>query len=803
MPNRHSARFLLFLFLLIPALVLVGCSDDEEETIVITDPGAVGGQGDIFVNTSPSNLDVPWTLTLPSGATIAGTNDFQLENPDHGDYSLSWPDIEGWNEPRPNISNQTLGSGSNLVFSAIYLPQPGTALVRTIPEDLGVTWKLELPSGQEILSADDTTLINLVPGNYIMTWFDLEGFDGPGVVGVSLNALSPLYLTGEYSYPDSTIVVNPIPLDLRAPWVLTSLDGFSVEGVGQKKVDLTFGGDYTITWLEVEDHITPEPEEMFITLEEDKVFYTSAEYLTYTGTVNISGIFGGVEMPWSLVNATGGTLVGQGDAEFTGMRPGQCTIEWLPLDGWAPSEMEELELTLGGEITFTATPEAAITVRPLPADLYASWQLSGPDGFLLDGSGEMLVDGLSAGSYTIAWTATDGWGGPDSSSQSLTAESGLVFEGQYAQITQTLHVNPLPVSLDASWAISGPNDFSESGTGMASFPVSESGQYTVVWGEVAGYMQPTAQVVEYSGEGNLNFKENYQETLDLVAIDGGDFIMGSSGGEGCRSGFEAQHDVTVNLDFVMKATEVTNAEFIAMAQWAYDRGYVTANVYGVNDNLDGSTVELLDLDDGDQEIFFENGVFRCIRPNHPVKEVSWYGAVSYCDWLSLYRGLERSYDHTTWKCGTNHPSQAYGFRLPTEAEWEFACRAGSSTAFANGGIFGNCHSNFLPDIGWYDENSDGWSNEVGLKIPNDWGLYDMHGNVQEWCNDWLEDTYYFYLLEFGTPDDPPGPLYGELRIARGGYFFSPTENCRSAARGAFDPSNASHDTGFRVVLKGN
>lgn len=805
MPNRHSVRFLLFLFLLILSISFVGCSDDDEDVVGPGDTGSVGGTGDVYVTTDPAIIDIPWVLTVPGSGTVTGVNDYQLNNRGTGDYTMSWPEIAGFNEPRPSTVEQTLGSGSNLLFSAIYLPQPGTAVISTVPAGLDASWVLEDSDDIIASSFGDTIITDLVPGNYTMSWLPVEGFDTPAGAGASLNALGPMVLTGNYTFADSMMLINPTPLDLDAPWTLTGDNSFSLSGTGQTKIDVTFDGSYTITWLDVDSRITPAAETKFIRREDGTSFSFSADYRPAGGIVNLVATINGTEMPWSLTSSTGGIQYGAGDAQFDGIPPGPCNIAWLALDGWTPGASEELELPVGGSITFTASPAAAVTVRPLPADLYASWQLSGPGGYELDGNGEMLVEGLTAGSYTITWTSVDGWTAATASSQTLAADRGLLFEGTYSQTAQTLQVNPLPVALDISWTITGPGGFSQAGSGLAAFPITETGQYTVVWGDEAGYMRPGADQLDYNGEGNLNFRADYQELLDLVSINVGSFVMGSPGSESCRNGLERRHSVNLTHDFVMKSTEVTNAEFIAMAQWAMDRGYATANEYGINDNLDGSTEELLDLDDGDQEIFFENGVLRCIRPDHPVKEVSWYGAVSYCDWLSMYRGIERSYNHATWVCGTSHPSQAFGFRLPTESEWEYSCRAGTTTAFYNGTIFGytTCSSSFLPDAGWYDVNGDGWSHEVGQLDPNSYGLYDTHGNVAEWCNDWYDDTYYTYLIDNGPVDNPQGPISADQRVVRGGYFYSPVEDCRSAARNGLEASNASYNTGFRVVITGS
>jgi len=233
MPNRHSTRFLLFLFLMIASLVLVGCSDDDEDSVAVDDPGASGGDGDIFIETDPAMVRVPWTLSHPGGETTTGVNDYRFRQQNQGVYSISWPELPGWNEPRPSTVEQTLGSGSNLLFSAIYLPQPGTAVVQVMPDGLDAGWRLSKmtetfnPQPIEILtSAGDTTLVNLVPGDYEMIWFGVDGFEFPDTSYVTVNPAGPLHLLGEYSYPDSTLLINPTPLEIDAPWTVAGVDGF-------------------------------------------------------------------------------------------------------------------------------------------------------------------------------------------------------------------------------------------------------------------------------------------------------------------------------------------------------------------------------------------------------------------------------------------------------------------------------------------------------------------------------------------------------------------------------------------------
>lgn len=809
MPSRHSLKILVsFFVLLVAASAMVGCSDDKTTSAVV-DPGTTptGGDNDVFVETQPTSLKVPWVLTFPDGSVLSGDNDLRLKNQAPGDYTISWAELEGWNGPRPASRTETLGNGGNLVFSAIYLPQPGTTIVSVFPEGLAAPWQMTGPGDTNIFATGDTVLTDLTPGTYDVFWNEVEGFETPDSTVATLGPLNPLRISANYSVPDSVLFVNPQAGNADAGWTLSGPSSFLVTDSGSRLVELPASGDYTVVWNEVAGMTTPESQTITVDLDvapEDMVsLYLNGLYVAQNGTVDIAASVGNTSLPWQLVGPNGTVQDGSGSVALTGMRPGTYVVHWMALDGWAPGPMETMELVSGGTINFNQASEAAISIRPLPAELNAGWQLSGPGGYTLSGNGDQLVTGLDAGSYTLTWNDATNWTAPAAVTGNLTADQGLVFEGTFTQAAHTLFIQTLPTDIEIPWTVTGPGEFNQTGTGIGTLVLTEVGDYTISWGTVAGYMTPAPQTVAFTGQNNPEIRIRYQPSLDLENITAGNFSMGSPMGEGCRSGFERIHDVTLTRNFIMKATEVTNAQYVSLAQWALDQGYITADGHGVHDNLDGSTVQLLDLDDGDQEIFFEDGTFRSIRPQQPVKEVSWYGAVAYCDWLSLYKGLERAYNHATWKCGANHPSLTAGFRLPTEAEWEYACRAGSTEAFANGDMDqspqGFCFSSTLADISWFDEDSAGWSHDVGQLDANDWGLFDMHGNVQEWCNDWMQESYYW---EEPPAQDPPGPLFGEKRLVRGGYFFSPVENCRSAFRYALTPSNASYDVGFRVVLTG-
>ena len=233
-----------------------------------------------------------------------------------------------------------------------------------------------------------------------------------------------------------------------------------------------------------------------------------------------------------------------------------------------------------------------------------------------------------------------------------------------------------------------------------------------------------------------------------------------------------------------------------MAQWAYDRGYCAATSSSLRDALDGSTQELLDLD-GYCEISFSGGVFTVDagKEDHPVIWVTWYGAARYCDWLSLEAGYARAYQHNgDWLCNGHDPYNAEGYRLPTEAEWEYACRAGTQSPFHTGACLdAGTEANYRgtdPYPGCPSGPYIGWTVPVGSYPTNAWDLHDMHGNLWEWCNDW-------YGTYEGDETDPVGPLTGGYRVVRGGGWCDYAHYCRSAYRYNSGPNSSDFFVGFR------
>ena len=160
------------------------------------------------------------------------------------------------------------------------------------------------------------------------------------------------------------------------------------------------------------------------------------------------------------------------------------------------------------------------------------------------------------------------------------------------------------------------------------------------------------------------------------------------------------------------------------------------------------------------------------RPNHPVERVTWYEVQEFIRRLNAAVGDSL-------------------YRLPSEAEWEYACRAGTQTPWS----YGNSRSE-LTKYAWYrGNNSPEGTKPVGDKLPNPWGLYDMHGNVWEWVQDWFAEEYY----SRSDRVDPQGPTSGEARVRRGGHFGHATAGVRSAYRHLYVPENRSKTIGVRLL----
>ena len=173
--------------------------------------------------------------------------------------------------------------------------------------------------------------------------------------------------------------------------------------------------------------------------------------------------------------------------------------------------------------------------------------------------------------------------------------------------------------------------------------------------------------------------------------------------------------------------------------------------------------------------------WRAVMGGNPSRFKGEKMAVEKVSWIDIC-GDESATGGYLGKLNERLPTR-YCFHLPTEAQWEYACRAGTTEAYAGD----------LDEMGWYDDNSERQTHPVGQKMPNAWGLHDMHGNVWEWCADW----YGKYCV--GTVTDPTGPDDGLHRVIRGGSRDGDAYDCRAAFRNYYHPGNLGDDLGFRIA----
>jgi formylglycine-generating enzyme required for sulfatase activity len=223
-------------------------------------------------------------------------------------------------------------------------------------------------------------------------------------------------------------------------------------------------------------------------------------------------------------------------------------------------------------------------------------------------------------------------------------------------------------------------------------------------------------------------------SVELEQIPAGTFKMGSPETEAGHFKDETLHEVTISKPFYLGKYPVTQSQWQAVM--------------------------------GSNPSYFKG-------PQRPVEEVSWEDAVEFCRKLSEL---------------PEEKAAGRVYRLPTEAEWEYACRAGSQTAYS----FGD-DARLLKDFAWFSDNSNSQTHPVGQKKPNAWGLYDMHGNVWEWCGDWYGD------YPRGSATDPTGPKERSYRVLRGGCWFFSAELCRAAYRNGIGPTYSDIILGLRLA----
>ncbi len=258
------------------------------------------------------------------------------------------------------------------------------------------------------------------------------------------------------------------------------------------------------------------------------------------------------------------------------------------------------------------------------------------------------------------------------------------------------------------------------------------------------YLQNTA-VTQRAYEALMGSKLN----VGFIRISAGSFTMGSPASEAERGPDETQHQVTLTHTFYLQSTEVTQTAYRALM--------------------------------GSNPSYFSDCGGSC-----PAEQVSWYDAIAYANALSESMGLRACYGTDGTVLGGGSVYDCEGYRLPTEAEWEYAARAGSTRA----------RYGYLSRVAWLWKNSGATTHPVGQLQPNAWGLYDMLGNVSEWTHDWYAEDY---GNGNSTVIDPVGASSGVTRVYRGGGWGSDPAGARAAFRANVEPFWRNYTLGFRLA----
>ena len=250
-------------------------------------------------------------------------------------------------------------------------------------------------------------------------------------------------------------------------------------------------------------------------------------------------------------------------------------------------------------------------------------------------------------------------------------------------------------------------------------------------------------------------KNGKKMEFEMVLIPGGDFLMGSPDTEGDREADEGpQHRVKL-APFYLCRTETTIELFQAYYEETVTAKKEFVSVLRAKKNAEAPKREDIDAATGPTPVYGD--MTMGYSKKHPALGLTWHNAMTFCKWLSKKTGK--------------------AYRLPTEAEWEYACRAGSTDVFGFGDDLQD-----LPDYAWFEENAEDEIHAVGQRKPNAWGLHDMLGNVNEWVFDFYDPQFYATSAQKTPAVNVQGPKIGKVHVARGGAYESPAEELRCAAR---------------------
>jgi len=577
-------------------------------------------------------------------------------------------------------------------------------------------------------------------------------------------------ISSGWSQPMSVVVNTEKPV-FTISGTVTGADGVTValsgDGVDTKTVNN--GGTYSFTVQEGGNYTVTPSKDGYTFTPQSASFNAVSSNLTqnFTGTKNV------VNYTLTMaVNTTGWGTTSPSVGAHIYDSDTSVTITATPASGYrfvnwtgsvSNSTSDTTTVTMSSDTTTVTANFEKIPITQYTLTMAVNttgWGTTSPSvgEHTYDSGTSVNITAMPASGYRfVNWTGSVSDTGKSTTTVTMSGNMTVIANFEAIPITQytlTMAVNT------TDWGTTSPTVSAHSydeGTTVNIIATPSSGYRFVSWtGNVSDASSATTTIT-MSGDRMVtaNFEAIQEPSTEIVmvSIPGGTFQMGDEVGDlwdECRP----VHTVTVS-SFEMSIYEVMQGQY--------------TSITGTNPS------------------YFKLG------DNYPVEQVSWYDAVKFCNKLSDAAGLERCYNESTWECDFSKN----GFRLPTEAEWEYACRGGKQYKYGtDDGTISNSNANY----DCYIHNPV----DVGSYPGNPFGLYDMSGNVWEWCHDWY-GTY-----PSGSVNNPSGAQTGSSRVSRGGsWYYGPDYTCRSAYRGHlppdfrydFTPDGGSARVGFRVVRR--
>ena len=337
--------------LLCAATMLGACGDDTP-----ANPGSSPG-ATLMIDAVPNALAASWSLGGPDGYRVEGTGDRTLAELPAGAYTVTWNAVSGW--VAPAAETVTLSGGVTTTCRGVYVAEAGTGTIELdpAPDSLDAPWTLAGPDSYAAAGNGDETLTDLAPGDYTATWGGVAGWLAPPVQTLALAEGATLTFQGAYveQILPGTIVLDPSPDALDAPWTLSGPAGYGSAGRGDSTLTDLAPGDYTVTWGGVSGWQSPPGETLALAAAATLTFQAVYVEEAGTGTIVLDPSPGTLDAPWTLTGPAGYSTAGSGDRTLPGLAPGYYTVAWGSVAGWIAPAGATQALVRDQVLTFAGT----------------------------------------------------------------------------------------------------------------------------------------------------------------------------------------------------------------------------------------------------------------------------------------------------------------------------------------------------------------------------------------------------------------------------------------------------------------